>query len=922
LARLYASTSFRPIINDRLDPVADEKDETIIVGRTKREQKREGSEGLLDFGVVCEKQASGQSYHGYRVLMDAKFPHIIFICGKRGGGKSYTLGVIAEELCKTRIGIGTVIVDPIGIYWSMKKGNQSKKEARELERWGLKPMALDNVRVVAPLGVYDEGSDLLDGSFSIKPSELTSEEWCMVFGLDRFKIQGLLVGEALDKVREGYKVRKGPNEVEFIPGKGNDYTIEDIVDAMDRDVDLGSDERGYARTTRRSVIARFKAAERWGIFSEEGTPINEISVWDRVTVVDVSHPKLENQIRALIVGILARKILQARMMTSRMEEAGLAKEGGSIPVTWLMLDEAHLLIPRRGMTAASKPLIEYAKLGRKPGCALVLATQRPAATDDDVLSQVDILVGHSLGLEDDIAALLRRVPAKLPSQLSASDFIRAIPTGFGLLADQKTQQRTLVVQIRPRFTHHSGKEAMPAKQPPPPEPAPEQPAPASPVSTGAPEIASVWGEDEGGVAIEKGPVGSAPVEEEFEIVAASAVPAPGDGEIPEPGLPSVQPPDDVDQEVMADVEEEDDEFDGDVEAIPGIVLGTDAVHEDDVPIYADSAIIPNSRVMQPDLEDLEYADRTDEESPAEGEEVPDWQAGPGDDVGLGVLSEAALGEPGDPQPESGPGSGDAPEEMAPEVQAEEATENDSFPVVLRRDSAQGLAVKGMKTRWNGKPKEYVESIELVRLPMYESELSAEQRSRIGRKVTSRSRVLFDAHNVEIVSEFRKFSRSRGLKRLSTLGNDYLRVLGCMIGGEFPEACEGDLGMDPSGIRQSMVDLADKEIIDITQTKDGYLRGSLSKQFSYPTRPEKIRGQLPSSDPSRLGRVLEERIDKESLRGLIRCIYPRYEIETLRRIHMPYYEINYASDGDSRKEYVNAFTGLFEKWPGNDATTSV
>jgi len=895
LARLYTSTSFRPIINDRLDPVSDEAKEAIIVGRTKREQKREGFEGLLDIGVVCEKQASGKSYHGYRVYMDAKFPHIVFICGRRGGGKSYTLGVIAEELCKTKIGIGTVIVDPIGIYWSMKKQNQNKKEIAELKKWGLKPLALDNIRILGPLGLYGQDSDVMDGSFSIRPSELTSEEWCLVFGLDRFKIQGLLIGEALDKVRDGYKVRKGPNEVEFIPGKGNDYTIGDIVDAIDRDVELGSEEKGYARTTRRSVIARFKAAERWGIFSEEGTPIEEISVWDRVTVIDVSHPKLENQIRALIVGILAKKILQARMLGSRSEEIGIPGKGSVIPVTWLMIDEAHLLIPRRGLTAASKPLIEYAKLGRKPGCALVLATQRPAATDDDILSQIDILIGHSLGLEDDISALLKRVPAKIPVQVSASDFIRGIPSGFALLADQKTQQRTLLIQIRPRLTHHSGKEATPAKQVVP-KTAGEPPTTArvrTAAGTGkepagqevAQEIKSIWGKGgETGVVAS----GASATEEEFEILSASAeiVPEETEGVMAGTSGPEEAGQGDAGEYGVEEVG---------VDEVPQLLLGEEPSKEDESLSYADDAIIEMQEAPYEAWEESEAEEAVEEESEDEA-------------MGLEILSE------------SGEADGETvefPVEKTEEAAAPVLTHGPSvveaaFPVVLSMDSAKGLAIKGLRTGWTGKPKEFVESIELVYLPMYEVAASVKRKKLLSGFSLIRCRILVDAHLGELVTDFYEFKRSMGVGRLLALDEDGFKILSCLLKRRTSEDCAEELGVEEERVREGMQQLSEKGIISLSEDKKGRLSGVLSKGIAFPERPENVKGQLPSSNPTPIARRLEERADEASFRELVHALYPEYRQDSFRRVYMPYYEITYASEEGSRREYVNAFTGLFEE----------
>jgi len=882
LARLYTSTSFRPIINDRLDPVFDEKNEMIIVGRTKREQKREGSEGLLDIGVLCEKQATGRSFHGYRVFMDAKFPHIVFICGKRGGGKSYTLGVIAEELARTKIGIGVVVVDPIGIFWSLKKKNSSRKEAKELERWGLKPQPLENVRVLGPLGLYDEDSDILDGPFSIKPSELTSEEWCLVFGINRFKIQGLLIGEALEKVREGYRVRKGPNEFEYIPGKGLDYDIEDIVDVIDRDVDLGSEERGYARATRRSVIARFRAAEKWGIFSREGTPIDEISVWDTVTVIDVSHPKLENQIRALVVGIVAKKILQARMETSRMEEVGLEPQGPKIPVTWLMIDEAHLLIPRKGHTAASKPLIEYAKLGRKPGCALVLATQRPAATDDEILSQVDILIGHSLGLEDDIAALLRRVPAKLPSQIADSDFVRGIPSGFAILADQKTQQRAMIVQIRPRLTHHSGKEATPVKQ----VPKVEQTTPTSTASTRAGRLATavaqpVWGEESASSAEPTTEVEVSP-----DAVGGLSVPSEAGETAVE--LPTAETP-------------------GEEEATPHVELGEEKADELTAKVYADQVVhqVESADSDEESMLPQEAWEEAVEEEPVEetaAEELPDEEERT---VGLAALETA------EEEASSVPTAPETRETVAAALETP-TREGESFPLVLRRDSAQSLAAKRIRVGWTGKPKEMLESVDLVHLPVYEVRLTSERKGILSGRVVLRHTIVVDAHLGEIIVDYRDFKRSAGLSRLAGLSDHHLKVFGLVAHGRLSPGVAEEVGMDEARLREVLDELARRRVLDLSDDREGKIKAKVSKEVKFPRKPDMIKGELPSTSPTRIGTTLEKAFPEDWVESLVSNLYPSYRIEHLRLVYLPYYEITYTFEGGYRKEYLNGFTGLFDE----------
>ncbi len=460
------TTKFTPIVNSPLRPLTDWSRNAVVLGRDKSAHEKYQDQGILSLGVICEHQPEEQpSLFGFKVLFDAEFPHIVFVCGKRGSGKSYTLGVIAEELASTDTGIGTIIIDPVGTFWSMKIKNQSEKDMEILSKWGFEPVGFDNINVLVPIGFYHDLIGIADGLFSITIGDMTAEDWCLVFDIDRFKTQGLLIGEALEKVRNGYTAKSKSDSV-LVPPKRDKYLLSDIIQCIEFDLGLNSKDEGYAATTRRSLIARFKAADNWGLFSEDGTPLNQISVPNQVTVIDVSHSKLGDAKRALIVGILARKILGARMESSRLEEAtalGIgAKPIETIPVTWLIIDEAHLLLPHVGKTAATEALVEYAKLGRKPGCGLVLATQRPAATNDEILSQVDTLIGHNLALEDDMAALRRRVPAMVPAEIRTSDFIRGIPVGVGIVADQKTQQRAMVIQVRPRLTHHAGKAALPS----------------------------------------------------------------------------------------------------------------------------------------------------------------------------------------------------------------------------------------------------------------------------------------------------------------------------------------------------------------------------------------------------------------------------------------------------------------------------
>ncbi|MCU0799086.1 MAG: DUF835 domain-containing protein [Candidatus Thermoplasmatota archaeon] len=449
-------------VGSQVNALKDPSDGYLVLGRSSSSHMKWGRKGLLELGAVGEHQTSGEDLFGRKVMVDAAFPHIIFICGKRGSGKSYTLGILAEELIRSAIGVGVVLIDPIGIFWSLKKENASQSERDEMARWGLRPQSFPEARVLVPSGSRMEKEGSEDGPFTISVGEMTADDWCHVFELERFRTQGLMIGTIIEQVQNGYdSVSEG--RILHIGGRGDRFSISDIVQCIDTSLLINSKTGGFSPQTRRSISARFTAASGWGIFDLEGTPLRDLSSANRITVLDVSDPNLGDSKRSLITGMVARKVLSARIRAARLEENGTVNEADpdNIPVTWLLIDEAHIILPHGRQTTATEALVEYTKQGRKPGCALILATQRPASTSDEILSQVDILIGHNLALEDDMTAMRRRVPSKLPAEFANSDFIRAIPVGTSIIADQRTQQRAFLLRVRPRLSHHAGSSAMP-----------------------------------------------------------------------------------------------------------------------------------------------------------------------------------------------------------------------------------------------------------------------------------------------------------------------------------------------------------------------------------------------------------------------------------------------------------------------------
>ncbi len=461
--------------SEKLAFLADKEKNSVFIGRKASIFKRYGYEGALQIGRVQEKE-----FENSDVYLDSLNPHVMFVCGSRGSGKSYVLGVVAEELAEKNRNVGVVVVDPVGVFWSMKFPNKDEKEVEKLRSWGLEPKGLANLKVFIPEGMKKEvPKSTYDAGFSIPPSLLTGEDWALTFGVDRFSVSGLLLEKAIKKVEKGYAQMEPEDKEESakgdgkrqqksrrIEGRGKKYSLEELIRCLETDSELNSRDKGYKQDSIRAIVSRFEAAKNWGIFHEKGTPLGELSREGQLTILDTSF--LEDNVTALVIGILARRLLAARKISTRKEAANKFKELDmnellelEVPPTWLFIDEAHTLIPSGNeVTPATAGLIEYVKQGRRPGLSLVFATQQPSAINTKVLSQLDVIMTHKLIFDDDIKAVFKRTPTIIPRKYRAPNFIKTLPVGVALTGDRREEtSRAFVMGIRPRKSQHEGRDA-------------------------------------------------------------------------------------------------------------------------------------------------------------------------------------------------------------------------------------------------------------------------------------------------------------------------------------------------------------------------------------------------------------------------------------------------------------------------------
>ena len=420
----------------------------IIVGRDTADKEKFGDKGLIYIGKGYVKMGQYTSLSN-KIWMDIARSHVILISGKRGSGKSYTLGAIAEELSNlppdSARNIASLIFDTMGIFWTMKYENEKEKEL--LDSWQLKPKKLP-VKVFIPLGKikdYEARSIPFDKTFALKISELEAEDWITLFNLNLTSLEGVIIERIISELKE----------------KSNSFTM----DMIDKEIE--KDDRS-GKETKEVVSALFKAASTWGIFSssEEGTEISDLVNPGTTTVLDISVYSSIGafNIRALVISLISRKLFKTRLDARKKEEIEAIQHGQdylsynssrSELLVWIFIDEAHEFMPREGKTPATDALMQLLREGRQPGISLVLATQQPAQIHRDVMTQSDLIISHRVTSKSDIEALNEIMQTYLLKNIKQQMDDLPSLKGSAILLDDNSE-RIYPIKVRPRFTWHGG----------------------------------------------------------------------------------------------------------------------------------------------------------------------------------------------------------------------------------------------------------------------------------------------------------------------------------------------------------------------------------------------------------------------------------------------------------------------------------
>lgn len=421
----------------------DSKLKSIFVGSRIAESKN------IYIGKVIEKGVTS-SLLDYNIFCDISFPHVIGVFGSRGSGKSFDLGVFLEGIlsCQQQhLSDAAIVFDVQDQFWTLahqprESIDLDRSQIDDLSLWGLNPYCVNENNIFIP---EISNSEIPNSTtFTLAAEQLSPSDWLAILELEQYSAMGQVLITLLED-------NKNANPDQLSSVCVNKHKL-----------------KNFQQNSIDGVRWRLESLAKAKIISSVGISIDELLKPGVLSVFLMRN--LSESIRGLVVGVIARlvsvrlgQIQQARKVALRTNKKNLNEFPNLTKRLWMVIDEAHVLVPSDGTTVATAPLIDYVKRGRDSGLSLIYATQQPASVNSKLMSQVDLTITHTLGFDTDINAAIARMPTRSSVDYeinnqkvnSLNDVIRSLNPGEAILADS-TSGRVFIAKIRPRLSAHGG----------------------------------------------------------------------------------------------------------------------------------------------------------------------------------------------------------------------------------------------------------------------------------------------------------------------------------------------------------------------------------------------------------------------------------------------------------------------------------
>lgn len=321
------------------------------------------------------------------------------VLAKSGSGKSYSVGVLLEEMIEREIPV--LVIDPHGEYSSLKHKNTDEKDVTKLTTYDLQPKGF----------TIDEFGD----------PELKK-------GVKPLKISNNLTAEEI---------------VHMLPGKLSNTQLSILYSSL-KSLDVpGFDNLQLAlemeeSNSKWSIIKMVEYLRKQDIFSDSPPKYEEMIQSGKATILNLRG--IDPEIQEIIVYKIAKDLFDLR-------------KKNKISPFFLVVEEAHNYCPERsfGESKSSKVFRTIASEGRKFGLGLCVVSQRPARVDKNVLSQCSTQFILKVTNPNDLKAITSSVEGITSS---TSKEIQNLLIGTSMITG--ISDVPLFVNVRPRKSLHGG----------------------------------------------------------------------------------------------------------------------------------------------------------------------------------------------------------------------------------------------------------------------------------------------------------------------------------------------------------------------------------------------------------------------------------------------------------------------------------
>jgi hypothetical protein len=347
-----------------------------------------------------------------------------FLCGQSGSGKTFSLGIVLEQLLLSTQ-LPMVIIDPnsdftrLGQMRSMDDVNRLRTQSLSVEEYE------------ALVTHYGEATK---GLHVYRPPHIDEPE------IDRLQVR---FGD-LDRREQGTVLELDPlgdreefnSFWRFVEGFEHlDYSLSDVRDAIAHDYSVSARQLGLR-------IENLDIAD-WDVWTSPSEP----SLIDRLD---------SDEWRCIAADIGTYGRVEEKLVIANAILGSFWRNRNQRKPVLIVIDEAHNICPQEPAseleTIATDYVIRIAGEGRKFGIYLLLASQRPDKIHSNVLSQCDNLILMRMNSKSDLdhlASIMSQVPTSLLDQ--ATHF----SLGESLLAGKIVQNPTFT-KFSGRFTEEGG----------------------------------------------------------------------------------------------------------------------------------------------------------------------------------------------------------------------------------------------------------------------------------------------------------------------------------------------------------------------------------------------------------------------------------------------------------------------------------